>query len=140
VIASTPGATAYPRHHNIEPCTQRCEWKRSYDRCMSQCLDRSRSHPPYAEPYLPYDYQAQHRPHASSSRLGNHLLDLFLRFPSEMTSGLLGAIVLIIRGIIRTARRSHNLHVSEELHLRANALEHEAADLRAEARRREREM
>jgi hypothetical protein len=57
------------------------------------------------------------------------------RLSPELVSGLVYVGVILVR-VIGAARHSRNLRIIKQLHCRANALECQAADLRAEAERR----
>jgi hypothetical protein len=130
-------AAGHAQHYEVASCARQCEPERNYDRCMSRCLDRQRrSRPRIAHSYLPEDYYPPQRWRPSRGwRLYERLFEALVRFPPEVVTGLLGGGALVIRAI-NSARRRRDLRVSEELSLRANALEREAADLRAEAFRR----
>ena len=123
-ISPTADAAPYaPRCHFT--CAERCDWERCYDRCMYRCRNEysSRPRPRWVSP-------------AERHRQGT-LVELILRFLAELGSGeLLTAVVFaVLAWVTRTIRRCHNLWRAMECERQANAHDHVAANLRAEADR-----
>jgi hypothetical protein len=61
---------------------------------------------------------------------------LFLSLPPELIGALLSIVGVLTSLALRAIKRHHDLRISTELTCRADELERQAADLRAEAFRR----
>jgi hypothetical protein len=123
-LTTSPASDAAPYAPRCHfACARQCDWERCYDRCMHRCLkESSRRSRPRRVPQTERHTRGQ-------------FVELILPFLAErvgpgvvMVGSALGLIVWAIR-------RRHNLRIAEERTLEANALEHKAADLRAEADR-----
>jgi hypothetical protein len=105
-----------------------CWWEDGYRRCAKRCLEGCRRRPkcrrsrPVQSPRWQDDAQ---------------LLEIHVSIP-EWVTGLGGLSILgcFVALVLHAIKRHRNLHISAQLARRADTLEGEAAELRAEALRR----
>lgn len=118
ILVGTPAVSvAQARYDKIASCSRYCWSARSYDRCMSCCLDERASPSPFADPYIPRDYRLQRGRSSPGWQLCALLFELILRLLPELLGGFLGVVALMAH---RLAKRRRDLRVAQDLDHKAD--------------------